>query len=65
MKNCCLILLLLTCFNATIYSQTTTLHAAFEVTVTGQGEPLFLIPGATCSGEVWETTVEQYSKQYR
>ncbi len=38
--------------------------AAFEVSVSGQGDPLFLIPGAGCAGEVWETTVARYAKDY-
>jgi hypothetical protein len=32
-------------------------YAAFEVEVSGTGKPLFLIPGASCSGDVWDSTV--------
>ena len=39
-------------------------YKAFEVEVSGQGSPLFLIPGATCSGEVWQSTVALLSQQY-
>ncbi len=46
------------------FGQMTTLHSEFEVTVTGKGKPLFLIPGATCSGEVWQETVKRYAKDY-
>lgn len=37
---------------------------AFGVKVIGQGKPLLLIPGATCSGEVWEETVDRYKDRY-
>jgi pimeloyl-ACP methyl ester carboxylesterase len=30
---------------------------AFTVEVTGQGEPVFLLPGFTCTAEVWQQTV--------
>lgn len=39
-------------------------YAAFEVEVSGQGAPLFLLPGATCSGDIWENTVALLSQQY-
>lgn len=39
-------------------------YPAFEVEVSGQGAPLFLIPGATCSGEVWQSTVALLSQQH-
>lgn len=32
-------------------------HPAFQVTVTGQGAPVVLIPGLASSGEVWQATV--------
>ncbi len=38
--------------------------AAFEVSISGQGDPLFLIPGAGCSGAVWDATVAHYAKDY-
>ncbi len=31
--------------------------SAFTVEVTGQGEPVFLLPGFTCTSEVWKQTV--------
>src|SRR5476651_793687 len=31
--------------------------AAFTVDVTGQGQPIILIPGLASSGEVWQSTV--------
>ncbi len=39
--------------------------AAFKVEVTGKGQPLLLIPGLGCSGEVWQETVAKYSKNYQ
>lgn len=34
-------------------------YSAFQVTVTGKGQPVILIPGATCSGAEWNETVAQ------
>ncbi|MFS4492797.1 alpha/beta fold hydrolase [Maribacter sp. 2308TA10-17] len=36
----------------------------FEVTVKGEGQPVLLFPGFTCTGEVWEDTVTELSKNY-
>ncbi|MDF4201525.1 alpha/beta hydrolase [Maribacter sp. SA7] len=36
----------------------------FEVEVTGEGEPILLFPGFTCTGDVWEATVAELSKDY-
>ena len=35
---------------------------AFEVKVIGEGEPVLLFPGFTCTGEVWEDLVNELSK---
>ncbi len=35
---------------------------AFEVKVIGSGAPILLFPGFTCTGEVWDDTVEELSK---
>ncbi len=37
----------------------------FEVAVTGEGKPVLLLPGFTCTKEVWEETVEKLSKNYQ
>jgi len=37
----------------------------FSVKVTGNGEPMLFIPGLTCSGAVWDSTVKKYSKNYQ
>jgi len=36
----------------------------FEVKITGQGNPILLFPGFACTGEVWDTTVAELSKEY-
>ncbi len=37
----------------------------FEVAVTGQGKPVLLLPGFTCTMQVWEETVERLSDNYQ
>jgi pimeloyl-ACP methyl ester carboxylesterase len=37
---------------------------SFEVKVTGKGNPVILIPGYSCSGEVWNETVEHLKNNY-
>ncbi len=38
---------------------------AFEVQVIGKGQPIILIPGYSCSGEVWNETVEHLKSKYQ
>lgn len=38
--------------------------SAFNVSVQGKGKPILFFPGFTCTGEVWEQTVEELSKNY-
>lgn len=38
---------------------------AFEVKVTGTGKPIILIPGYSCSGEVWKETVAHLKNKYQ
>ena len=33
-------------------------QTSFSVTVTGKGQPIILIPGFGCSGDVWKETVD-------
>lgn len=35
-----------------------------KVEVTGKGKPVLLIPGLSCTGEVWKGTVNRLSKRY-
>lgn len=39
-------------------------HPAFEVKVTGKGNPIILIPGYSCSGNVWNETVDHLKNKY-
>jgi N-formylmaleamate deformylase len=38
---------------------------AFRVNVYGKGEPIILVPGYGCSGEVWKQTVESLKSKYQ
>ena len=38
--------------------------APFSVTVTGSGQPMILIPGLTCGGDVWDGTVAHFKDRY-
>lgn len=40
-------------------------HTAFEVKVTGSGQPIILIPGYSCSGAVWNETVAHLKDKYQ
>lgn len=39
-------------------------NPSFEVKVTGKGKPVILIPGYSCSGEVWNETVEKFKGSF-
>lgn len=38
---------------------------AFEVKVTGKGQPIIFIPGATCGGDEWDETVAHLGGKYQ
>jgi len=40
-------------------------NKAFTVTVTGKGKPIILIPGFSCSGDVWKETVDHLKSKYQ
>jgi pimeloyl-ACP methyl ester carboxylesterase len=40
-------------------------HTAFTVEVTGQGDPVFLLPGFTCTAQVWQQTVAAISANHQ
>lgn len=40
-------------------------HPAFEVEVSGYGQPIILIPRYSCSGEVCNETVSHLKKKYQ
>ena len=37
---------------------------SFSVQVVGHGKPMILIPGLTCGGDVWKTTVDHFKDRY-
>lgn len=39
-------------------------QTAFTVTVTGQGEPVLLLPGFTCTAQVWQETIDAISANH-
>jgi len=39
-------------------------ETAFQVKVTGKGDPVLLFPGFSCTGDVWEDTVKELSKTH-
>jgi len=55
-----LTLLLLLFTITTVFAQ----PKAFEVKVVGKGKPILLIPGYSCSGEVWDETVAHLKDRY-
>jgi pimeloyl-ACP methyl ester carboxylesterase len=40
-------------------------HYSFAVNVVGNGKPMILIPGLACGGDVWNTTVDHYKKDFK
>lgn len=40
-------------------------YDAFKVKVTGKGQPVILIPGATCGGGEWDETVAHWNGKYQ
>ncbi|PTX60390.1 pimeloyl-ACP methyl ester carboxylesterase [Kordia periserrulae] len=55
-----LIVLFAVFVSCTMQSQET----AFQVEVSGKGNPVLLFPGFSCTGEVWEATVKELSKTH-
>jgi len=49
---------------STVFSQTIKNEYPFEVVVKGTGNPMILIPGLACSGEVWNKTVGILQEKY-
>jgi len=45
-------------------TSTPTKSKSFSVQVVGQGRPMILIPGLTCGGDVWKTTIEHFKDRY-
>jgi N-formylmaleamate deformylase len=40
-------------------------YSAFQVMVTGKGQPVLLIPGATCSAHAWDETIAHYKGRFQ
>lgn len=59
MKNLILTLLL------SITTITGFAQQAFEVKVIGKGQPILLIPGYSCSGDVWKETADHLKNKYQ
>ena len=38
---------------------------SFSVTITGKGQPVILIPGFSCSGDVWKETVDHLKGKFK
>lgn len=55
------ILLAITLFSLLVEAQEL---RSFKVTISGKGDPIILIPGYSCSAEVWKETVNVLSNQY-
>lgn len=47
------------------YSNVFGQQSSFEVKVIGKGKPVILIPGYSCSGEVWNETVDHLKDKYQ
>jgi len=59
MKTICLFLLIFTPVSA--YCQ----QKSFRVEIYGNGQPIILIPGYSCSGDVWTATVDNLKTTYQ
>jgi pimeloyl-ACP methyl ester carboxylesterase len=51
-----------TCSSVAIQAQAADM---LNVQVTGEGQPMILIPGLASSGEVWDSTVDHYKSHYQ
>ncbi|MGH2667271.1 alpha/beta fold hydrolase [Flavobacterium sp.] len=60
MKKVIILVLAILAF-ANVFAQQPT---AFEVKVIGKGQPVILIPGYSCSGDVWDETVDHLKNKY-
>lgn len=56
--------ILIYAFMLCLFSTPLMAQKAFRVTVTGKGPAMLLIPGYSCSGDVWKATVDQLSASY-
>ncbi len=64
MKKLAILLLVLFIQNST-FCQNKENQYPFDVKVKGNGNPIILIPGLACSGEVWSRTVDSLQNMYQ
>jgi len=62
MKKAILIFILI--LNVTLFAHAGRLNEPFKVQVSGKGQAMLFIPGATCSGDEWMSTVAHYNKNF-
>jgi N-formylmaleamate deformylase len=58
------VIVLAKCANAQVSGQDMPAPKTFTVKVSGKGQPMILIPGYTCSGDVWNETVKKFSGKF-
>ena len=58
------LLFLIVCIQSSAFAQKIEKAYPFGVEVTGQGKPILLIPGLSCSGNVWEQTTAALQDKY-
>jgi len=51
-------------FGKSLVAQQILHNPSFDVTKTGTGRPMILIPGLFCSGKVWDETVEHFKGRF-
>ena len=51
-------------FASLVFAQSSK-HDAFQVKVTGKGQPIIFIPGATCGGDEWNATIAYLAGKYQ
>jgi len=51
-------------FGKSLNAQKIAHYPSFDVTKTGAGRPMILIPGLFCSGKVWDGTVEHFKDRF-
>ncbi len=62
--NLILGIILLTVLVNTSTAQKIEKHNSFNVRISGNGSPIFFIPGFLCSADVWDEIIKRYEKDY-
>ena len=58
-------LLVIAILNIILIKTSAQQQKVFSVTVTGKRQPVILIPGFSCSGDVWKETVNHLKNKYQ